>query len=296
LPCGSYSYVLTNGQVADANQVMANFNLVLNCANTLLAPLASPTLTGTPIAPTATAGDVSNQIATDLFAATAATNAAAAHGLQSSGALNISSSTVLGASQLGHNIVVSGTSAVTLTFPVSLGTYWISNENTQNVTFVFPMTTDFRTTLYPGEQVGLSGDGNGTWRIIAAGVPLYGAGAAAVVVTTDQRFGGPIQVSWSNAYTFVISDAGDQYYHPSADTTARTWTIPANSSVAFLVSTKIEIVNDCSAGALTIAINSDTLEWFPTGTTGSRTLAACGIATLTKITSTEWAITGVGLS
>jgi hypothetical protein len=34
----------------------------------------------------------------------------------------------------------------------------------------------------------------------------------------------------------------------------------------------------------------------PAGTTGSRTLAANGIATCIKLTSTEWIISGVGLT
>lgn len=35
--CSSYPYTLTNGQVADATQVMANFNTILSCANSNLA-------------------------------------------------------------------------------------------------------------------------------------------------------------------------------------------------------------------------------------------------------------------
>lgn len=35
--CSSYPYTLTNGQTADANQVMTDFNLILNCANNNLA-------------------------------------------------------------------------------------------------------------------------------------------------------------------------------------------------------------------------------------------------------------------
>lgn len=35
--CSSYPYTLTNGQTADATQVMANFNSILSCANTTLA-------------------------------------------------------------------------------------------------------------------------------------------------------------------------------------------------------------------------------------------------------------------
>ena len=45
--CPSFSYTLTNGQTADANQVMANFNTLLTCSNMLLAPITSPTFTGT---------------------------------------------------------------------------------------------------------------------------------------------------------------------------------------------------------------------------------------------------------
>lgn len=35
--CSAYTYTLTNGQVADANQVMSNFNTIMNCANSNLA-------------------------------------------------------------------------------------------------------------------------------------------------------------------------------------------------------------------------------------------------------------------
>jgi hypothetical protein len=118
----------------------------------------------------------------------------------------------------------------------------------------------------------------------------------AVVITTDSRFTSIPQNSQSAGYTLVIGDAGKEIYHPSSDTTARTWTIPANASVAFGIGTKEEFVNDCSAGIVTLAITSDTLEWFPTGTTGSRSIAACGIATATKVTATKWVLTGTGIS
>lgn len=44
--CPSYPSQLMNGQTADANQVMGNFNQILNCANNNLAPLANPHFTG----------------------------------------------------------------------------------------------------------------------------------------------------------------------------------------------------------------------------------------------------------
>ena len=41
LPCSAYPNTLTNGTVADANQVMANFNTIRNCVNSL-SPLGTP--------------------------------------------------------------------------------------------------------------------------------------------------------------------------------------------------------------------------------------------------------------
>lgn len=104
------------------------------------------------------------------------------------------------------------------------------------------------------------------------------------------------QNSQSAAYTLVLSDAGKHIFHPSADTTARTFTIPANSSVSFPIGTAITFINQNGAGVVTIAITSDTMRLSPGGTTGSRTLAANGSATCIKVTSTEWLISGSGLT
>jgi hypothetical protein len=104
------------------------------------------------------------------------------------------------------------------------------------------------------------------------------------------------QNSQSAAYTLVLGDAGKNIYHPSADTTARIWTIPANGSVAFPIGTAITFINDTSGGAITISITTDTLVLAGAGTTGSRTLAANGMATCIKMTSTRWMINGAGLT
>ena len=104
------------------------------------------------------------------------------------------------------------------------------------------------------------------------------------------------QNSKSADYTLVIGDAGGHIYHPDGDTANRTFTIPANASVAFPVSTAISFVNRDVDNNVTIAINSDTLTFAGTGATGSRTLAPYGMATALKISATEWIISGVGLS
>jgi hypothetical protein len=104
------------------------------------------------------------------------------------------------------------------------------------------------------------------------------------------------QNSQSAAYTLVLADSGKHILHPSADTTARTWTIPANGAVAFPIGTAITFINQNGAGVITIAITTDTMRLAGAGTTGSRTLAANGVATAVKITSTEWIISGTGLT
>lgn len=104
------------------------------------------------------------------------------------------------------------------------------------------------------------------------------------------------QNSQSTAYTAVLSDAGKHLLHPSADTTARVFTIPANSSVPYPIGTALTFVNQNAAGVMTISITTDTMRLAGAGTTGSRTLAANGIATALKLTSTEWIISGTGLT
>ena len=104
------------------------------------------------------------------------------------------------------------------------------------------------------------------------------------------------QVSQSAAYTAVLSDSGKHILHPSADTTARIFTIPANASVAYPIGTALTFVNQASAGVVTIAITTDVMRLAGAGTTGSRTLAANGVATAIKLTATEWIVSGSGLT
>jgi hypothetical protein len=125
-----------------------------------------------------------------------------------------------------------------------------------------------------------------------ANVPTYYNGSAVMQV----GYLNIPQNSKSTAYTLVLDDAGKHILHPSADTTARTFTIPANSSVAYPIGTAITFVNQNGAGVVTISITTDTMRLAGAGTTGSRTLAANGVATAVKITSTEWIISGTGLT
>ena len=102
------------------------------------------------------------------------------------------------------------------------------------------------------------------------------------------------QLSKSVAYTTVSSDAQKHILHPPADNNARTFTIDSNANVAYPLGTCITFVNQINT--VTIAITSDTMTLAGAGTTGSRTLAANGIATAMKIATTSWVISGVGLT
>ena len=111
-------------------------------------------------------------------------------------------------------------------------------------------------------------------------------------VATSIGYLGSPQIADQDDYTLALNDAGGHYYHVSG--TPHTLTIPANGSVAFPVGTVIAIVNENGAGAITLAITTDTLRW--TDQTGSRTIAANGTATLLKVAATVWRLTGDGIT
>lgn len=97
-----------------------------------------------------------------------------------------------------------------------------------------------------------------------------------------------------NDYTLVLTDGGKTILKTITGT-GQTITIPANSSVAFTTGTVITFLN-LSTVNMTIPITTDTMTMAGTGSTGTRTLAAKGIATAIKMTSTTWFISGTGLS
>jgi hypothetical protein len=103
------------------------------------------------------------------------------------------------------------------------------------------------------------------------------------------------QNSQSAAYTLVLADSGKTIFHPTTDANVRTFTIPANSSVAFPIGTAVSFINMTSQ-VVTIAITTDTMYLSSAGTTGSRSLAQYGSATAIKMTTTTWLISGSGLT
>ena len=128
------------------------------------------------------------------------------------------------------------------------------------------------------------------------GTPSSGTLSSCTVDGTDAVGFRNIPVnSQSTAYTAVLADSGKCILHPSTDANARTFTIPANGSVAYPIGTAISFVNMTSQ-VVSIAITTDTMYLAGTGTTGTRSLAQYGTATALKLTSTTWIISGAGLT
>lgn len=98
------------------------------------------------------------------------------------------------------------------------------------------------------------------------------------------------QNSQTASYTLALTDMGK---HISITTGGVI--IPANGGVAFPVGSTIVVFNN-SGSNQTISITTDTLRQAGTANTGSRTLAQYGLATLVKVASTTWVISGAGVS
>lgn len=98
------------------------------------------------------------------------------------------------------------------------------------------------------------------------------------------------QNSQTAAYTLALSDIGK---HISITTGGVV--IPANASVAFPIGTVIAVFNN-STSSQNISITSDTLRLAGSTTTGTRSLANYGLATLVKVATTTWVISGSGVS
>jgi hypothetical protein len=119
--------------------------------------------------------------------------------------------------------------------------------------------------------------------------------ADATLTSTAKSVGylGLPQSSTNTSATLAIGDAGKHIY---VNTASQTMTIPANSSVAYPIGTTLTFIAGPSATTVSIAITTDTMYLAGTGTTGTRTLAAHGMATAVKVASTTWYINGSGLT
>jgi len=195
----------------------------------------------------------------------------------------------------------------------STGTMALQNANAVNITggtIGSGVTFNGNTTGTAANVTGIVAVANGGTNASTAADARTNLGAAASGVNTDITaldqdvvvtatgtiaansigYRGAPQEAKTGAYGLVLADAGK---HISITTGGVT--IPANSSQAFPVGTIIGVYNN-SGSNQTISITTDTRRQAGTASTGSRTRAEYGFASLRKVDTTVWVITGAGVS
>lgn len=114
--------------------------------------------------------------------------------------------------------------------------------------------------------------------------------ATGTIAANTLGYRGIPQNAQTASYTLALSDAGK---HISITTGGVI--VPANSGVAFPIGTTISVYNN-SGSSQNISITTDTMYLAGTATTGTRALAQRGVATILKVNTTEWVISGGGLT
>lgn len=220
----------------------------VHASDTSRAPLASPALTGTPTAPTAAAGTNTTQIATTAFVNAEITNdrpfEASAGNIAMNGAQSAGS---LGTVARGDHVHPTDTSRAPLASPALTGT------PTAPTAAAGTNTTQIATTAF---------------------VTAANAAKVDYEMTANAQSG--------TTYTFALADA--RRLTTATNASAKTFTIPPQSSVAWATSSIIRVVN-YGAGALTIAGGAGV-----TVTNASKTLAQYESAALVRTGSDAWTL------
>jgi hypothetical protein len=199
--------------------------------------------------------------------------------------------------------IATGTSATAINIGGATSTITVGNGLTVRGPLISTATAGITAVEFDTEQLTIIGNRIAT-TVTNANLELECNGTGGVVInniaeattaSTARSVGylGIPASTVSTSATLTIADAGEHVY---VTTNSQTITIPANSSVAYPVGTTITFIAGPSATTVTIAITSDTMYLAGAGTTGSRTLAAHGMATAVKVASTTWYINGVGLT
>ena len=146
-------------------------------------------------------------------------------------------------------------------------------------------------TTHTGTTVSVSGNVNGG-NIVSAALTstasLSVTGNTATVTSANYQIGYR-DLPQITTFTQLVADAGGKHYYGSG-----TITIPLNSTVTFATGTAILVI--ASASTTISPAGGVTLIQAGSGSTGARTLATSGQASLVKVGTDTWYISGVGIS
>ena len=190
--------------------------------------------------------------------------------------------------KLGGATLTASGSALTIPASSTLTTPIIAtNITTASTTFALVNTTATTVNFASGATTALN--------IGASTAPITGFASTATTSSTAASIGylGLPQSATATTATLAIGDAGKHIY---VTTAGQTITIPANGTVAYPIGTTITFIAGASATTVLIAITTDTMRLAGGALTGTRTLAANGMATAVKVAATTWYINGVGLT
>jgi hypothetical protein len=196
---------------------------------------------------------------------------------------------------IGNTTIALGGTATTV------GNLTLTNTTISSVATTFPNSYLSNSSVTIGNtSVSLGGTSTSIGNLTLTNTTISSGTITGTVsnATTDSAnivgYMGIPQNSQNGNYNVVIGDSGKHIYHPTGQAAA-TYTIPANSNVAFTVGSAVTIING-SANNVSIALTTDTLYLSSNGATGTRTLTQWGVATAVKITSTAWVISGSNLT
>lgn len=138
-----------------------------------------------------------------------------------------------------------------------------------------------------------------TVALYAANVKVMEATATGVDVTGLFTINGIdhrdiAQNAQAGGYTLALADRGKHIAVTASVATALT--IPTNASAAFPVGSSVAVINTGTGICTLTPASGVTLVFAGAGSTGSRALAAKGLATLIKTGSDTWYVSGVGLT
>jgi len=266
-----------------ASQTGTGTKFVVDTSPTLVTPVLG-VATATSINGTSIPSTKTLVVTTDKLSVHAATTSAELAGVISdetgSGALVFATSPTLTTPVLGTPASATLTNATGL--PISTG---VSGLGTGVATFLAtPSSANFISAVT---------DETGTGSLVFGTSPTItpAAGTTTIAATGAGYMGMPQVTATTGAATVAAADAGKHIY----STATRTITIDSNANLALPVGTTITFIATTGA-TVTIAITTDTMYLAGAGTTGSRTLAAHGMATAVKVASTTWYISGNGLT
>jgi hypothetical protein len=162
-------------------------------------------------------------------------------------------------------------------------------------TSIVTASTSFDLVNTTATTLNIGGAATTALTIGTSSAPITGFARTATTSSTASSLGylGLPQSATATTATLAIGDAGKHIY---VTTASQTITIPANASVAYPIGTTITFIAGPSATTVSIAITSDTLRLAGGALTGTRTLAANGMATAVKVAATTWYINGTGLT